>query len=577
MGRQIKDAVVNVQTGPMLETAVNDAVADAQRMVAPGAATGAGNSYVTAVGGRETAGAADAATARNPRSSATGTDQFISSTWFSVMKDPQFAAITAGKSPEQILALRNDPTISAQATLVYARQNTPVLQSAGVPINAATLGLAHGFGPEGAVSLYKAPPETPAPQVLSAAAIAANPQLANQTAGQVVQGFTRRFGTGPVDATTGAISGGQYLSTADALNATIPQRVEQYREQLTKAFPQYPDVVERQSEIYERRLDQVVSQQTRATEVASHIVNSALFGTNGTDGPITQEQLLAQGPQVAQAYHTLLTNNPDAMRGIQARFDANARGQASAYGTDAHTYIDRVLAPRNDPTRIANAAQLNGYVGPGDDAPLTNTGVNGLAPLISLRSTPQGEAQAAQIKSFLDQMHGDITFSNAGTGIVDRSGERLYSKFVAGVMPNLLANAKAGTLAKVLDPKSPDYLGKAAAGVMRTPGEWYRDRAEFDRAPTDENPTGLSHPLLRGPAFTVQSLGAELNSLENDRQRTEFWQDAVRAGRITPQVNAAYRQSLLVAAGKAPTGGGAGPAPPGGGSERLPPLMQPGQ
>jgi len=96
-------------------------------------------------------------TGKNPRSSATGVGQFIDSTWQSFAQaHPQ---LFAGKTPEQVMAMRVDPELGRVATDWLATQNAPVLQRAGVAPTGQSLNLAHylGAGPAAAVMQAQAP------------------------------------------------------------------------------------------------------------------------------------------------------------------------------------------------------------------------------------------------------------------------------------------------------------------------------------------------------------------------------------------------------------------------------------
>lgn len=87
----------------------------------------------------ESGGKADA---KNPKSSAQGAGQFISSTW-SGLVDRFRPEWKEGLTPQQVLDLRNDPEKSAEMVERYRGLNAKVLQSAGLPVNDATLYLSH--------------------------------------------------------------------------------------------------------------------------------------------------------------------------------------------------------------------------------------------------------------------------------------------------------------------------------------------------------------------------------------------------------------------------------------------------
>lgn len=136
----------------------------------------------------------------NPNSSASGPGQFIDSTWLSIVNQHR-PDLAAGKSRDEILALRNDPTPAGQAlardmTAAYAVDNSKVLTSAGLPATPGNVYLAHFAGPQGAVSVLKADPNTPAADVLGPAAAKANPFLSKMTVGDLQGWASRRMGQG---------------------------------------------------------------------------------------------------------------------------------------------------------------------------------------------------------------------------------------------------------------------------------------------------------------------------------------------------------------------------------------------
>lgn len=107
-------------------------------------------------------------TARAGTSSATGLFQFIESTWLDMMRrhgashglGAQAQALQQGASAEtrrEILALRNDPEISARMAAELARENAQTLQARlGRAPNAGELYAAHVMGSGGALRLIEA-------------------------------------------------------------------------------------------------------------------------------------------------------------------------------------------------------------------------------------------------------------------------------------------------------------------------------------------------------------------------------------------------------------------------------------
>ncbi|HKP26534.1 MAG TPA: hypothetical protein VJV39_21880 [Dongiaceae bacterium] len=126
-------------------------------------------------------------TGRNPRSSATGTGQFIDSTWRAfATANPQ---LFAGMTPDQVMAARNDPKLGQAAVTWLAQQNAPELKAQGVEPSGTSLRVAHWVGAGPAAKIMQAPDQTPVSSFLSPEAVAANPELASMTAGQMRQRF----------------------------------------------------------------------------------------------------------------------------------------------------------------------------------------------------------------------------------------------------------------------------------------------------------------------------------------------------------------------------------------------------
>ena len=107
-------------------------------------------------------------TARAGTSSATGLFQFIEGTWLDMVRrhgaahglGAEAAALNAGADPatrQSILALRNDPELSARMAAELARENADTLQARlGRAPSAGELYAAHVMGPGGALRLIEA-------------------------------------------------------------------------------------------------------------------------------------------------------------------------------------------------------------------------------------------------------------------------------------------------------------------------------------------------------------------------------------------------------------------------------------
>lgn len=124
--------------------------------------------------------------AKNPRSSATGNGQFIRSTWLETVRKHR-PDLANGKSDSEILALRSDPNLSLEMTNRYGQDNAVKLRSAGLPDGDREISLAHFAGPEGAIRILRASPDTPIERLMSAKEIEANPFLRGKTASWVLK------------------------------------------------------------------------------------------------------------------------------------------------------------------------------------------------------------------------------------------------------------------------------------------------------------------------------------------------------------------------------------------------------
>lgn len=158
-------------------------------------------------------------TATNPNSSAAGAGQFINSTWLATVGKYR-PDLTEGKTPQEVLALRNDPQLSAEMTANYARENGQFLAQNGHPVTPGTTYLAHFAGPQGAAKVLGSDPAAPVSSVLGQAAVNANPFLRNMTAADLRAWADRKMGGG-----TGSGHGANNApaaSPAPPLNQNLP-------------------------------------------------------------------------------------------------------------------------------------------------------------------------------------------------------------------------------------------------------------------------------------------------------------------------------------------------------------------
>ena len=127
---------------------------------------------------------------RNRASSALGPFQFLGTTFLDVVRR-NFPALASGKTDADILALRTDFQVSRDVALIYTRENASALTAKGKETTAANLRLAFFAGANGALRVLEAEPDALVSNLLSQAAIAANPFLRNMTASQLLARASR--------------------------------------------------------------------------------------------------------------------------------------------------------------------------------------------------------------------------------------------------------------------------------------------------------------------------------------------------------------------------------------------------
>ena len=133
------------------------------------------------------------ATATNPRSTALGADQFTAGTWLRTVEQaaPDWAQ---GLTRAELMELRTDPVKSGQMARALDAANSRALHAADVPVTNETMYAAHHFGPDAAVRMARAAPDTPMAKLLTPKQIAANQYLKGKTVADTLDIWDRRAG-----------------------------------------------------------------------------------------------------------------------------------------------------------------------------------------------------------------------------------------------------------------------------------------------------------------------------------------------------------------------------------------------
>jgi hypothetical protein len=145
----------------------------------------AGGGYMDYMQGREGIG-------KNPRSTAQGPGQFIDSTFIQTFRKT-FPEKARSMSPEQILAQRgtlvDGMPVEQPMMQALTSANQQRLKDAGFATSKGNTYLAHFAGPDGAIDVLSASPDTPITEILSPKAIKSNPEVFSKvkTAGDLIK------------------------------------------------------------------------------------------------------------------------------------------------------------------------------------------------------------------------------------------------------------------------------------------------------------------------------------------------------------------------------------------------------
>lgn len=235
-----------------------------------------------------------------------------------------------------------------------------------------------------------------------------------------------------------------------------------------------PALTERAAAMVQQQMDRTIHLQEQADKADRQTIDGALIGQYSKGAlPTSEQELVGTDPKIAATWQRYKESDPAGAQAVITNLlTANAKGKAQGMGTDFYSNLKQALAP-GDPQTVTDASKFLPKVGSGPQAQLTNSGYSALQQITKMRGTPQGEAFAQQFNNFIDQMHSRITASDARTGAVDKKGAANFNKFMVSVFDRLGSSTQQGGLpgADAFDPKSDNFIGKAAPDFSMTPGE----------------------------------------------------------------------------------------------------------
>lgn len=456
----------------------------------------------------------------NPGSHAAGVGQFQPSTWRDITRGEPEAA---GKSEADLLAMRTDPQqagFAERMTAKLATQNAGALAAAGLPVNDSTVYLAHFLGAQGAIKALSAQdPAAPISSVATPDQIKANPEVlgGNKTVADL-RNWTLQQTAGMRPGTVIKATKAAMLAAADTHYADDPESRSMAHAQINQKFAS-------------EQLDAAAQYQVQqmAVHKAADGYIQRMMGGDFSPGIVEQ---IRQDPALDDTVRTHLWT----MATTHAKGEVDH--DVKTYGAGFYKLFQGVHAAQDDPSRITDPTQLYSHVG--DKGDLTVAGVEKLTQEIAAKRTPEGEAESAMKRQFFANAKAQISGANEGLHIKDSRGDEQYLKFMAKALTDYDAGKKAGKSApQLLDPDSPDYVGKSIKGFKRPMSQWMSDLM------ADNDPT-VAKPDATAPDYsTPQSIVAAFQSGQLSREQAE--QESIKRGFVRPKAPAPAAPSPALA------------------------------
>jgi len=190
------------------------------------------------------------------------------------------------------------------------------------------------------------------------------------------------------------------------------------------------------------------------------------------------------------------------------------------YGSGFVKAFQMVHAPQGTPGRITDDNQLYDRLGPSGD--LTMAGVEKLRGEINLKKSPEGAAESTMRQEFLRNARGQITGTDEGLHIKDPKGDELYLKFMAQALPAYEAGRRDGkSPTQLLDPDSPDYVGKIIKNFKRPMDQWFNDTVHD--APKDKDSFDFSSIKKLDDLVTAYHAGKVTKQQADDMAIAQGW------------------------------------------------------
>ena len=289
--------------------------------------------------------------AKNPFSSATGSGQFINSTWLRLVKQYR-PDLAADRSDREILELRSKFDLSFEMVDLYSQENARFLQAHFLPVTQGTVYLAHFLGPEGARQVLSAPQDTDISTILSSDVLSANKAIfgKHQTAGAVINWAEAKMA-------------GQRTSVPDPRFGSIPfsTRVALRNDAFQDQSSRQTRIAARDKQTYDQNLNNLLTRIHDGQAGMSDIITARRSWLNDFDDIRKAEKELKRVREEELVFASGMArltdpkaiwnpNDKDHKKQSNAIFKSTA-GQAAFENQDAD-YVRNVFIPQITRTRM---------------------------------------------------------------------------------------------------------------------------------------------------------------------------------------------------------------------------------
>ncbi len=220
-------------------------------------------------------------------------------------------------------------------------------------------------------------------------------------------------------------------------------------------------------------------------------------------GQLAADPKFTSMDQVPPELHSALAvDHPQTLNYMQTRAEYNLSHAAGnntkdmrEYGTGFYDLFNAVHSTGEN--KVTSISELQKHVGEKGD--ITIAGYDRLVKEIQGKNTPDGEAEGLMKKQFLDAAKQQISGKDEALGIKDPKGEENYLRFMSQALTAYDAGKGSGkTASQLLNPDSPDYIGKSIHSFKRPLAQQLADM-NMDGGDSNANtPEGLKKMLADG-------------------------------------------------------------------------------